>query len=38
MSQVLVVEDDPRLVRTLTINLKARNHEVAVAVEAVSRR
>ncbi|MFH8712278.1 response regulator [Streptomyces zaomyceticus] len=36
MSQVLVVEDDPRLVRTLTINLKARNHEVAVAAGGVA--
>ena len=33
MTGVLVVEDDPQLVRALEINLKARKYEVDAAVD-----
>ncbi|MGW7367277.1 response regulator [Streptomyces sp. NPDC054841] len=36
MTRVLVVEDDPQLVRALTINLKARKYEVEAAVDGAT--
>ncbi|MER6984382.1 DNA-binding response regulator, partial [Streptomyces carpinensis] len=36
MTRVLVVEDDPRLVRALLINLQARHYDVGAAPDGAT--
>lgn len=36
MTRVLVVDDEPQLLRALRINLRARGHEVEVAADGTT--